>query len=86
MKAATIEGLSSEGVEFILETKDQSPKAMEFYFLDEVSEELRQQLESGFDVDSVGGIFDARTSGQQSIYVSSTDQREPNPFSVGRRN
>ena len=48
LKKATINGLSTEGAEFILKTKAQWPKMVEFDFQDDVPEELRKKLESEF--------------------------------------
>ena len=46
---ASINSLSTEGAEFILETKSQWPKKMVFDFRHDVSEELRQSLKSEFE-------------------------------------
>jgi len=55
LKFASISYLTAEGAEFILETKSRWPNAMEFDYSDDVSEELRQKLESEFDAELVGG-------------------------------
>lgn len=57
LEEASISGLTAEGAEFILKTKSRWPKAMEFYYSDDVSEKLRQELESEFDADLIGGFF-----------------------------
>ena len=48
LKKATINGRSTEGADFILKTKAQWPKMVEFDFQDDVPEELRKKLESEF--------------------------------------
>ena len=46
---ASVTSLSTEGAEFIFETKAKWPRVMEFGFQDEVAGELRQKLESEFE-------------------------------------
>ncbi len=48
---AKLFNLSKEGAEYILKTKKQWPKNMEFVFLDDVSKELQMKLESAFNAE-----------------------------------
>lgn len=57
LEEAFLSGLTNEGAKFILENKTRWPKAMQFDLLYDVSEELRQELESEFDAELIGGVF-----------------------------
>ena len=58
LETASVADLTTEGAELILATKPRWPKVMAFDPSDDVSDELRQKLESEFDAfPTTGGIF-----------------------------